>query len=167
MNDKQAQGPACRVFSLAEVTSNAKAVMQDIAVSLPQSTDEDGDLLRTCVTFAETFQKWEAFLTDTQAHVTEAQRDEITDSMIGFQVEQLRRISNIQATTLQGHCARAAVILLFDLGVIIERANSGDTIDQCLFAALLVDLATSWQVLPAHTRKTASHSVASKKRVAK
>lgn len=167
MNDEQAQGRARRAFSVGEATANAKALMQTIAVLLPQSAAEDGDLLRACVEFAETFQKWEPFFKDAHLFATDAQRDEITNPMIELQVEKLRTISNIQATTLRGHCARAAVILLFDLGAIIERANAGDTIGHCMLAALLVDLATSWQVRPALGGKRASRSETSKKRASR
>jgi hypothetical protein len=167
MNDDQVQERAYRVFSAEEATSNAKVILQNIAASLPESAAEDGDLLRACVDFAETFQKWEPFFTGPHPFAADAARDDITDPMIEFQIEQIRIISNIQATTLRGHCARAAVILLFDLGAIIERANAGHTIDQYVFAALLVDLAASWQVLPSLSGKRASRPETSRKRASR
>jgi predicted nuclease with RNAse H fold len=164
MKDHKIQKRVHRVFSVEKATSNAKLLMQNIAVSLPRSAVGDADLLRACVDFAETFQKWESLFTETHPFATDAKRDEITLPMIDLQTEQLRMISEIQATTLRGHCARAAVILLFDLGVIIERANAGDAIDQSLFAALLVDLMTSWEVLPSLAGKRASRSITPRKR---
>ena len=165
MNDDQAQEREYREFSVEEATSNAKVVLQNIAVSLPYSAAEDGDLLRACVEFAETFQKWEPLFTDPHPFATDAQRDEITVPMLDFQIEQLRIISNIRATTLRGHCARAAVILLFDLGAILQQANDRDIIHKSLLAALLVDLVTTWEVLPSLAGKPTSRSVIPKKRV--
>ena len=127
---------------------DASAVNGAIDVTLQALRDErstpdahpDGELLAACRAGAVLWQRQHAaFYGDTRI-VDDDERDRLLEPLWALADPVLHRVYDLPATTLDGHRARAAILLAWDAGTLLGAAAADDLIEARLTLALAVDL---------------------------
>ena len=136
-----------RVFSVEDVFASAKALVDSIPNVFASGSVADAVVLQACSAFAEALENWQKVL-DTSRNSVDDPSNDAAQPWMKRQLEQVRTIADHKATSLNGHAARAAVVLMLDNGRILDLANSGNQDNQYAIAALLVDLVASWPATP-------------------
>jgi len=128
-----------RIFDADAAAAKAGLLLRNLPMTLKRAPKTEQELVEACLVFADAFQKWESLLAQ-RSSFDPQKMEQFQHQLIDLQKRQMLLISNLEATTLHGHSARAAVALMLDQGAVIEQANSGGPISQRILAALLVDL---------------------------